>query len=95
MTAAAATLDLIDELRLRRWARENYVSAELRDADWEAVVLDEMFRRDLELADATPDAGAWIVPLAPEPYQADAPHAVRSPHILSFARTPGRELHYT
>ncbi|MBX7102882.1 MAG: hypothetical protein K1X57_02295 [Gemmataceae bacterium] len=37
-----ADIDLIEELRLRRWARENYVSAERRESAWHPVVLDEM-----------------------------------------------------
>lgn len=43
-------LDLVDELRLRRWARENYMPVELRDDEWHPVVLDEMSRRDAEAA---------------------------------------------
>ncbi|NBO90771.1 MAG: hypothetical protein EBV06_00400 [Planctomycetia bacterium] len=45
-------LDIIEELRLRRWARENYVPAELRTSDWHSIVLDEMVRKDRELNDA-------------------------------------------
>ncbi|QDU38812.1 hypothetical protein Mal4_31420 [Maioricimonas rarisocia] len=41
-------IDLTAELRLRRWARENYVAAGERDPSWHAVILDEMQRRDLE-----------------------------------------------
>lgn len=37
-----ADIDLIEELRLRRWARENYVAAERRESAWHPVVLDEM-----------------------------------------------------
>ena len=44
-----AELDFIEELRLRRWARENYVPADRRAADWHPVALDEMTRRDREL----------------------------------------------
>lgn len=42
-------IDMIEELRLRRDARENYVPAERRSKDWHPVVLDEMKRRELEL----------------------------------------------
>ena len=45
-------LDFIEELRLRRWARENYVPADRRTADWPSVVLDEMGRKDRELDEA-------------------------------------------
>jgi hypothetical protein len=41
-------LDFIEELRLRRWARQNYVPPEERDSSWHPVVLDEMDRKDLE-----------------------------------------------
>ena len=42
-------VNLIQELRLRLWARRNYVPAELRrDDEWHPLVLDEMRRRDAE-----------------------------------------------
>ena len=41
-------IDFIEELRLRRWARENYVSADRRDAHWHPVVLEVMTRKDGE-----------------------------------------------
>lgn len=44
-------LDLIEELRLRRWARENYVPADERDARWHPIILEEMRRRDGEVSD--------------------------------------------
>ena len=43
-----ASTDPVEELRLRRWARENYVPVVARDEDWHAVVLDEMRRKDEE-----------------------------------------------
>lgn len=46
-------VDLIEELRLRRWARENYVSAEQREARWHPVVLEEMKAKDSEGVRAT------------------------------------------
>jgi hypothetical protein len=60
-------LDLGCELRLRRWARLNYVSPDRRPATWHPIVLAEMQCRDEELAaleEPTP-AGARYVPLAP------------------------------
>ena len=62
-------LDLASELRLRRWARLNYVSPDRRPASWHPIVLAEMSCRDGELA-ALPDptrSGARYVPLAPTP----------------------------
>jgi hypothetical protein len=41
-------MDLIEELRLRRWAREHYVPAEKRDNGWHPVVHDEMKKKDHE-----------------------------------------------
>ena len=45
-------IDLIRELRLRHWARTNYVPVDIRPDDWHPVVLDEMRRRDEELGEA-------------------------------------------
>jgi hypothetical protein len=42
-------MDFVRELRLRQWARQNFVPAESRKMSWHPVVLDEMMRRDLEL----------------------------------------------
>jgi hypothetical protein len=41
-------LDLIEELRLRRWAREHYVPRGQRQTAWHPVVHDEMNKKDLE-----------------------------------------------
>ena len=49
MQAAAFDVDFIEEIRLRTWARENYVSEEDRDESWHYVVLEEMRSKDLEL----------------------------------------------
>ena len=55
-SSSAAELDFIEELRLRRWARENYVPPERRESSWHPVVLNEMDRKDEEIneADLTP-----------------------------------------
>lgn len=42
-------VDMIEEFKLRRDARENYVPAERRSKDWHPIVLDEMKRRESEL----------------------------------------------
>ena len=52
---APAEVDLIEELRLRRWARENYVPPTHRDAAWHPLVLDERGRKDV---DAAPEAAS-------------------------------------
>jgi hypothetical protein len=46
-------LDFIEELRLRRWARQNYVPPEQRDSSWHPVVHDEMDRKDVEVTEPT------------------------------------------
>jgi len=46
VSVAMAEVDLIEELRLRRWARENYVPFESRSRSWHPVILDEMARKD-------------------------------------------------
>ena len=47
-SSVGAEVDFIEELRLRRWAREHYVPVDRREATWHPVVLDEMHRKDLE-----------------------------------------------
>ncbi len=48
MSQGMLEMDLIEELRLRRWAREHYVPAEKRDNGWHPVVHDEMKKKDHE-----------------------------------------------
>jgi hypothetical protein len=49
LSSVSEELDFIQELRLRRWARENYVPAGQREASWHPVVVDEMVKKELEL----------------------------------------------
>ncbi len=76
--ASRVPADPIEELRLRRWARENYVAVEYRDSTWHEVVLDEMQRKDQERAttESYADIARRIVPLAP-----DHGRLLRGPHI--------------
>ena len=46
VTDRTLDVDFIEELRLRRWARENYVPACERDTAWHPIILDEMSRKD-------------------------------------------------
>ncbi len=48
LSSVAAEVDFIEELRLRRWAREHYVPLPERQHSWHPVILDEMTRKDLE-----------------------------------------------
>ena len=47
-------LDLIEELRLRRWARENYVPPENRQRTWHPIVHEEMKKKDHEKSSPYP-----------------------------------------
>ncbi len=49
-----AEFDLIEELRLRRWARENYVPREERSPDLHPIILEEMEKKDIEGIDVIP-----------------------------------------
>ena len=51
LSSVAAEVDFIEELRLRRWAREHYVPRNQREMSWHPVVLDEMDRKDLEASE--------------------------------------------
>lgn len=44
------SVDMVRELRLRRWAREHYVPPARRDESWHPIVLEEMQIRDKELS---------------------------------------------
>ncbi len=41
-------VDVIEEFRLRRWAREHHVPPSQRERDWHPVVHDEMNHKDSE-----------------------------------------------
>ena len=41
-------VDPIEEMRLRAWARRNYVPLDDREADWHPIILDEMRIKDCE-----------------------------------------------
>ncbi len=49
MSRVTTELDLIEELKLRRWARENYQPPEQRRPDWHPVVHEEMRKKDTEV----------------------------------------------
>jgi hypothetical protein len=48
VSSVTAELDFIEELRLRRWAREHYVPQTDRQPSWHPIVHDEMYRKDEE-----------------------------------------------
>jgi hypothetical protein len=47
-SSVVAELDFIEELRLRRWARENYVPRPERKQTWHPVIREEMEKKDTE-----------------------------------------------
>jgi len=51
-SSVTAEVDFIEELRLRRWARENYVPSDQRETSWHPVILHEMARKDEEAEEA-------------------------------------------
>jgi hypothetical protein len=52
VSAVVAEVDFIEELRLRRWARENYVPRTKRQKTWHPIVHEEMEKKDTESFDA-------------------------------------------
>ena len=50
--SVGSEVDFIEELRLRRWARENYVPVDSRVVHWHPMILEEMQQRDLEQVEA-------------------------------------------
>jgi len=41
-------VDVVEEMRLRTWARANYVPADERDLKWHPVILEEMETKERE-----------------------------------------------
>jgi hypothetical protein len=98
-------LDFVAELRLRQWARRNYVlPSERRDSDWHAVVLDEMrlVDRDRLLPGTiegvvTSTGPASLQRSRHEGIRTDEPHAdIPSPRIrqTTDAQTETRAANY-
>jgi len=54
MEPASMQVDPIEELHLRRWARENYVPADVRNESWHPLILKEMRCRDAEICGERP-----------------------------------------
>lgn len=48
MSSGVMEMDMIEELRMRRWARENYVPKDKRPHTWHPVVHEEMEKKDYE-----------------------------------------------
>lgn len=54
LSSVVAEVDFIEELRLRRWAREHYVPRNQRQLSWHPVILDEMDQKDGEMVEIEP-----------------------------------------
>lgn len=92
---ATGVLDLVEELRLRRWARNNHVPPADRDADWHPIVLDEMNNRDAELDEQRRDPpGTGFAPLGEPLPNFHVPHRAHGPRFLASPQRSS-ELHYT
>lgn len=48
LDADVGVVDPVEEMRLRTWARKNYMPVDERDENWHPIVLDEMDRKDQE-----------------------------------------------
>ena len=49
MSSGVLEMDMIEELKMRRWARENYVPKDERARSWHPVVHEEMEKKDYEV----------------------------------------------
>lgn len=95
MMQAALSLDLVEELQLRRWAREHFVPSGQRDAGWHPVIHEEMDRKEEELlAEYVDPIGGRYVPLPIEAPGMHARHEMKPPRFLASQRRV-EELHYT
>lgn len=66
LTSEHERVDLIKELRLRRWARRNYVVPEDRRSTWHPIVINEMRSMDAERLQQPAAGNSLFVPLVPE-----------------------------
>ncbi len=81
------SISIVEELKLRRWAREHFVPQAYRKSGWHAVVLDEMRCRDVEMAaaEAVQPASLFVPlePTLPAGYRRDAAERLRGPHLAT------------
>ncbi|MFN0054954.1 MAG: hypothetical protein ACKV0T_22515 [Planctomycetales bacterium] len=86
--------DLIEELRLRRWARENYTPRDERDNAWHPIVIDEMQRKDDEQRTQEPAfaAGTAEEPAGPGCWKLHDPHLGHM-HSTLVLRLPEIGIH--
>ncbi len=111
MFASIEPVDFVEELRLRRMAREQYLPPSQR-AGLHPITLNELSRMDADgidpvihpdddtvLSDEPPVAKSWfgsrLVPLVPSLPGWHGPHEIAGPHAQSHAPVEAEELHYT
>jgi hypothetical protein len=87
-----AGVDLVKELRLRRWARQNYVPADDRRNSWHPIVLDEMKAKDDEIAESAATAFPYV-PLAPSTtHTIHGSHACRQQPVIAHNAQNAEEV---
>lgn len=93
--ACEPAIDLVAELKLRRWARLNHVGEETRRSDWHPVILEEMALKDAELAEQSPQAsGRQYAPVGDGWREVHRAHSGTMPGYPAAPASQG-ELHYT
>ncbi len=86
MFAPCHSVDLIEELRLRCWARKHYVTAEARQAVWHPIIHEEMQQIDFEqLVPAKSESAAVHLLRETAPPQLHPAHEPVIPHGLRIA----------
>lgn len=96
-TLRSNEIDAVMELRLRRWARQNYVPADRRRDTWHPVVLEEMQLRDEEQSVNTirPAGMMAYVPLMPDNFRAHhAAHEGYPNPVMVKHVTPSEQQSY-
>ncbi|MCA9109477.1 MAG: hypothetical protein KDA52_05995 [Planctomycetaceae bacterium] len=111
MAVSLETVDFVEELRLRRMAREQYLPPSQRSG-LHPITLDELHRMDSEgiepvihpdddtvLTDDQAEThslfGSRIVPLMPSLPGWHGPHEIAGPHAQSHAPVEREGMHYT
>ena len=56
VSTVMSEVDFIEELQMRRWAREHYVPRNKRETTWHPIVHEEMQKKDFEVDQVEPSA---------------------------------------
>lgn len=90
--ALQSEIDIVNELTLRRWARENYLPAGQRDSSQHPVVAHEMRLRDAEIIieSRSRESVLSFVPLAPAPVRRIHESHVLPEQIARAQQAPSR-----